>query len=170
MYKRGKGVINKVINALPIEMHLPGHQFTGPGTQLFSGKTRLNPDLTYKQWSKPINRVDEAAYKHDVCYSKNKDTKTRNEICDREMLKEMDDISDPTIRERIDRGIVKPIIWSKQKFGMGQTMYCLKCKKKTHTKNIERVKAKNGKPMLKGICDVCGSKKSTFLAMSTSPR
>ena len=39
-------------------MHLPGHNFTGPGTKL---KKRLNPDLTPKEWSKPVNRVDEAA-------------------------------------------------------------------------------------------------------------
>ena len=48
-------------------MHLPGHNFTGPGTKL---NKRLNPDLTPKKWSKPINRVDKAAYHHDVCYLK----------------------------------------------------------------------------------------------------
>ena len=48
-------------------MHLPGHNFTGPGTKL---KKRLNPDLTPKEWSKPINRVDKAAYHHDVFYLK----------------------------------------------------------------------------------------------------
>ena len=35
------------------------------------------------------------------------------------MLKELDDIENPTFRERFDRSIVKPILWSKQKFGMG---------------------------------------------------
>ena len=35
-------------------MHLPGHNFTGPGTKL---NKRLNPDLTPKKWSKPLNRV-----------------------------------------------------------------------------------------------------------------
>ena len=64
---QGKGVINKMINNLPIEMHLPGYNFAGPGTNL---KKRLNPDLTPKEWSKPINRVDEAAINHDICYLK----------------------------------------------------------------------------------------------------
>ena len=39
-------------------MHLPSHNFTGPGTKL---KKRLNPDLTPKKWSKPVNCVDKAA-------------------------------------------------------------------------------------------------------------
>ena len=30
----GKGVVNKLINNLPFEAHLPGHNFTGPGTKL----------------------------------------------------------------------------------------------------------------------------------------
>lgn len=29
--KHGKGIINTAINHLPIEMHMPGYQFCGPG-------------------------------------------------------------------------------------------------------------------------------------------
>ena len=61
-------------------MHLPGHNFTGPGTKL---KKRLNPDLTPKEWRRPMNRVDEAAKNHGICYMKNSDTKTRNDVCDK---------------------------------------------------------------------------------------
>lgn len=163
---KGRGVVNKIISSLPVEMHLPGHNFTGPGTQLLHGKTRLNDDLTYKSWSKPVNRVDDAAYKHDVCYLENKDTKTRNEVCDKTMLRELDAIPNPTLRERIDRAVVKPIIWTKQKFGMGMVdVYCVKCKSKTLTMNPEQVISRNGRPMLRGVCKVCGSKKSSFLKM-----
>ena len=63
----GKGFMNGLINKLPFEMHLPGHNFTGPGTKL---SKRLNEDGMPKAWSKPINIVDEAAYHHDVCYAK----------------------------------------------------------------------------------------------------
>ena len=112
----GKGFLHKAINSLPFEMHLPGHNFTGPGTKL---NKRLNADLTPKAWSKPIKRVDQAAYHHDICYVKNKDTKTRNEVCDKEMLEELDCIYNSTLRERIDRGIVRPIIGTKKRFGMG---------------------------------------------------
>ena len=52
-------------------MHLPGHNFTGPGTKLYK---RLNPDGTPKEWRIPISRVDTAAYHHDLCYSKHDET------------------------------------------------------------------------------------------------
>ena len=68
-------------------MHFTGYNFTGPGTKL---KKRLNPDLTPKKWSKPVNRVDNAAYHHDICYLKNEDTATRNAVCDKNMLKELE--------------------------------------------------------------------------------
>ena len=63
----GGSFLNSLVNKLPFEMHLPGHNFTGPGTKLFK---RLNPDGTPKEWSMPITRVDNAAYHHDLCYSK----------------------------------------------------------------------------------------------------
>ena len=86
-------------------MHLPGNSFTGPGTKLYK---RLNSDRTPKEWSIPINRVDNAAYHHDLCYSKHRDTKTRNEVCDKTMLNET---VNPTLRERIDNSIVgKPLM------------------------------------------------------------
>lgn len=112
----GGSFLNSTINSLPFEMHLPGHSFTGPGTKL---KQRLNPDDTPKSWSKPINRVDASAYKHDLCYRENRDTKTRNEVCDRNMLKELDGIYNPTVRERFERGIVKPLIGTKKFLGLG---------------------------------------------------
>ena len=112
----GKGFMNGLINKLPFEMHLPGHNFTGPGTKL---SKRLNEDGMPKAWSKPINRVDEEAYHHDVCYAKNKDTGVRNRVCDRNMLKKLDGIYNPTLREKLDRSIVSKIIGTKMNFGMG---------------------------------------------------
>ena len=97
-------------------MHLPGHKFTGPGTKL---KKRLNPDLTPKKWSKPVNRVDKAACYQDVCYLKNDDTATRNAVCDKNMLKELKGIYNPTLRERLDKSSVSKLIGTKVKFGMG---------------------------------------------------
>ena len=32
--QKGGSLLNKAINNLPFEMHLPGHYFTGPGTKL----------------------------------------------------------------------------------------------------------------------------------------
>ena len=113
---KGGSLLNKVINNLPVEMHLLGHNFTGPGTKL---NKRLNPDLTPKEWSKPINRVDKAAYHHDICYLKNNDTTTRNKVCDKNMLKELKGIYNPTIRERMERGLVSSLIGTKARFGWG---------------------------------------------------
>ena len=96
-------------------MHLLGHNSTGPGTKL---NKRLNPDLTPKQRSKPINRVDKAAYHHDVCYLKTDDTATRNAVCDKNMLKELKGIYNPTLRERLDKSVVSKLIGTKVKFGM----------------------------------------------------
>ena len=109
-------LLNKAINNLPLEMHLPGHNFTGPCTKL---KKRLNQDLTPKKWSKPVNRLDKAAYHHDICYLKNDDTATRNAVCDKNMLKELEGIYNPTLRERLDKSIVRKLIGTKVKFGMG---------------------------------------------------
>ena len=41
-------------------------------------------------------------------------------------------------------------------------MYCLKCKKKTETLDVTQVTTKNDRSILKGICNLCGSKKSSF--------
>ena len=125
--QKGGSLLNKAINSLPFEMHLPGHNFTGPGTKL---KKRLNPDVTPKEWGKPVNRVDKAAYHHDVCYLKNDDTATRNAVCGKNMLKELEGIYNPSLRERLDKSIVSKIIrnegkiWNgslKKKFSRGIT-------------------------------------------------
>ena len=75
-------------------MHLPGHNFTGSCTKL---KKRLNLNLTRKKWSKPVNCVDKAAYHHDICYLKNDDTAARNTVCDKNMLKELEGIYNPSL-------------------------------------------------------------------------
>ena len=67
----------------------------------------------------PINRVDNAAYHHDLCYSKHYDTKTINEVSDKTMLGELSGIVNPTLRERIDKSIVRKLIKAKANFGLG---------------------------------------------------
>lgn len=101
----------------PGEMHIPGMNFAGPGTNL---DERLTSTGMYKEWSKPVDRVDNAAYHHDLAYQHFPDTATRN-VADKIMLEQMDAIQNPTIRERIERGIIKPIISTKAKFGLGHT-------------------------------------------------
>ena len=112
----GGSFLKTLVNNRPFEMHLPGHYFTCSGTKL---NKRLNPDGTPKKWSIPINRVDNAAYHQDLCYSKHDDTKTRNEVCDKTMLDELNGIVNPALRERIDKSIVGKLINSKVNFELG---------------------------------------------------
>ena len=112
----GGGFLNTLVNKLPFEMYLRGHNFAGSGTKLYK---RLNPDGTPKESSIPINIVDYAAYHHDLCCSKHDDTKTRNEVFDKTMLGELSGIVNPTLRERIDKSIVGKLIKANFNFGLG---------------------------------------------------
>jgi len=76
------GHVNLPWSEFPDEMHLAGHNFTSPGTKLCK---RLNPDGTPKSWSKPVNRVDSAAYRHDLAYARHSDTASRI-AADRKMI------------------------------------------------------------------------------------
>ena len=115
----GGSFLNTFVNNLPFEMHLPGHNFTGPGTKLYK---RLNPDGKPKEWSMPINRVDNAPYNHDLFYSKHDDTKTRNEVCDKAVLNELNEIVNQALRERIDKSIVGKLINAKVNFRLGASI------------------------------------------------
>ena len=112
----GGSFLNALVKKLSFKMHFTEHNFTGLGTKLYK---RLNSDGTPNEWSIPINRVDNAAYHHYLCYSKHDDTKTRNEVCDKIMLGELNGIVNPTLRERIDKSIVGKLIKAKVNFGLG---------------------------------------------------
>ena len=43
-------------------------------------------------------------------------------------------------------------------------IYCLKCKQKTETTDYLEMKSSNGRNMIKGICSICGTKKSVFVS------
>jgi len=47
------------------------------------------------------------------------DRKTRNELCDKEMLQDLDDIDNPSLRERLDKSVVKKLINAKISLGLG---------------------------------------------------
>jgi hypothetical protein len=65
-----------------------------------------------------VDPVDSAAYHHDMSYATHSDTANGN-VADKVMLNELDSISDSTARERIERAIAKPIISTKERFGLG---------------------------------------------------
>ena len=49
-------------------------------------------------------------------------------------------------------------------------IYCLKCKQKTETLDGVELKTSNGRNMIKGICSVCGTKKSVFVSSTAAPQ
>ena len=89
--------------------------FAGPRTNL---DKRLTSTDMYQDWSKPVDRVDNAAYHHDLAYKYINDKQTRN-LADKMMLEEMKSIQNPTQREINERKIIEPIISAKAKFGLG---------------------------------------------------
>ena len=119
--KPGGDFVNFLNTLIPGEKHLPKHSFTGPGTRL---DLRLNEDLTPKEFSKPINRVDEAAYKHDIKYMD--DSKEARQQADIEMIEELQTIPNPTFREKVERAIVIPILKTKKFLGLGITPFELR--------------------------------------------
>ncbi|XP_058986227.1 uncharacterized protein LOC131806273 [Musca domestica] len=72
---QGGGLVNKLINSLPVELHLPGYQFCGPGTKL---------EKRIQRGDQGINPLDAACRAHDIAYSQNKDIEQRH-IADREL-------------------------------------------------------------------------------------
>lgn len=58
--KQGYGLIDYIVNKLP-EIHIPGYQYCGPGTDLQKRLARGDPG---------INKLDKACKEHDIAYSK----------------------------------------------------------------------------------------------------
>lgn len=108
----GEGLINKAINSLPFELHLPGYQYCGPGTKL---QKRL------ERGDKGINLLDAACKNHDIAYSENKDLNSRhqadkvleNKAWERVLSK------DSSLAEKSYAYLVTNAMKAKTKFGMG---------------------------------------------------
>lgn len=111
--KRGRGLLNKVIDLLPVELHIPGgYRYCGPGTKLSERLSRGDPG---------INRLDEACKQHDIAYAKYSDDKSRN-IADRILANqawERVKSSDANLAERAAAWAVTTTMNAKSKLGMG---------------------------------------------------
>lgn len=104
--------LNKIINNLPFEAHLPGYSYCGPGTKL---KKRLEDgDLG-------INGLDRACKEHDITYSQKVDLKDRH-IADLKLVDqawERVKSKDSSIGEKIAAWGVTNAMKAKVKMGMG---------------------------------------------------
>lgn len=75
--KLGTGFINKLIDKLPFELHVPGYQYCGPGTHLKKRLARGDPGK---------NPLDAACKQHDIAYT-NTNSEERS-IADKTLQKE----------------------------------------------------------------------------------
>ena len=132
--KKGKGVINTLLNKVPIpEMHLSlpkdvnsenieNGSFNETGKYSYCGPgTKLNKRVT--EGYKGINDLDKACLEHDKAYDKSKDTKNRN-IADNELAEEANrlanDINQPEY-VRSDAKRVAALMSTKSWLGMGNS-------------------------------------------------
>ena len=119
--KVGGDIVSSVISKIPVELHLRSlkgkkYSFCGPNTNLTE---RLNPDDTPKEWSKPINKVDEVCLRHDLAYRDSDLGKGTRHDADKKMLEELNNLKDLNINEKLARAVIKPIIATKHKLGLG---------------------------------------------------
>ncbi|HLR72489.1 MAG TPA: hypothetical protein VK085_13795 [Pseudogracilibacillus sp.] len=108
----GGGIVNSVINKLPVELHIPGYNYCGPGTKL---EKRL------ARGDKGINKLDEACKEHDISYNKFKDIENRHKADNilYEKAKQRLRSSDSSLGEKAAALGVAGVMKAKVKLGMG---------------------------------------------------
>lgn len=105
-------LINRGIDKLPFEAHLPGYNFCGPGTRLTE---RLH------RGDRGINPLDEACKLHDIAYSTHKDSDKRREA-DKELAERAwarVKASDAKLGEKAAAWLVTNTMKAKSKIGGG---------------------------------------------------
>ena len=111
-YKKGDGVLNDLMKKLPVELHIPGYQYCGPGTKLQERLARGDPG---------INPLDAACREHDIAYSKNRDNLKERHIADKILAKQAFQrvlAPDASFGEKAAAFAVSNIISAKEKMGM----------------------------------------------------
>lgn len=127
----GAGLLNRAINALPFELHIPGYQFCGPGTRLAKRLARGD---------RGINPLDAACREHDIAYSRSGELADRH-TADRalaERARERVAAKDSTLGERAAATAVWIAMKSKTKLGMGATRIKRKKSKRRTTATRKR--------------------------------
>lgn len=142
--KNGQGLVNSLINSLPIELHLPGYQFCGPGTKL---RQRL------ERGDKGINPLDAACREHDIAYSQAKDINIRHQADKVLSEKAWQRVTskDSDFKERANAWFVTNAMKAKLKLGMGiknKKINTSKCKKR---KKMKTRKVPSNKIFLKAV-------------------
>ena len=109
----GNGLVNKLINNLSFELHIPKFQYCGPGTKLSERLARGDPG---------INLLDQACKEHDVVYSKMREIGPERERADKILADkawERVKVSDSSLGEKSAALLVNNIMKVKSKRGVG---------------------------------------------------
>ena len=125
--KIGRGLLNRAINALPIELHIPGCQFCGPGTHV---EERL------ARGDQGVNPLDAVCREHDIAYSRSNEL-TERHAADKvlaEKAKTRIVAKDSSFGERAAATAVWAAMKAKTKLGMG-----LKTRKTRKRKTARRI-------------------------------
>ena len=135
--RKGCGLLNNAINALPFELHIPGYQFCGPGTHL---EKRL------ARGDRGINPLDAACCEHDIAYSQSKDLAKRHVADDILAAKARKRITakDSTLGEKAAAATVWAAMKAKTKIGISLKTKIKKKKKTATTKKRILPAAKRG--------------------------
>lgn len=128
MKRKGRGLLNSIIDKIPIEVHIPGYKFCGPGTKLAK---RLG------RGDKGVNKLDEACREHDIAYDLNKNISKRHEADKKlyNLAKQRITSVDAPIGEKIASTVVAGIMKSKTALGMG-----LRKRRRRHNKKKTTLK------------------------------
>lgn len=129
--KTGRGLINKAINHLPFELHLPGYQYCGPGTRLKERLRRGDPGR---------NQLDRACRLHDIAYDKFPEDHERK-MADQMLLGkaiERAKSKDASLGEKVAASTVAGLMTFKNAVGSG-----FRTKNKKKTTKTKRLKKKN---------------------------
>lgn len=109
---KGGGLLNSFINNLPFELHLPGYNYCGPGTNL---EKRL------ARGDRGINQLDDACMQHDIAYAKYNDLDNRHkaDLQLLDMAKKRLKSKDARRGEKIASWLVNKVMKTKVKSGAG---------------------------------------------------
>ena len=132
----GGGLLNKAIDKLPFELHIPSYNYCGPGTKL---EERL------RRGDKGINPLDEACRLHDIAYSKSSSLSDRH-VADKALTEQAwkrFKANDSSISEKLSGLLVTNMMKAKTKFGMGN--------KKARSVNKKTIKTKPKKTCKRSI-------------------
>lgn len=106
-------VLNKAVDLLPVELHIPGYQYCGPGTKLNKRLNRGDPG---------VNKLDAACKLHDIAYARHSDTTSRAKA-DRELAERAwtrVKAADAGLAEKAAAWTVTNLMKAKAKFGGGR--------------------------------------------------